>query len=319
MEVIQKIPVNLDQRAEELAKIALTATKSSANSPNWDYDYGGGGFYIELERMFLKDHPDFQHPRVGFTCTSDRDIRNYYEQRKYCQDCVGIENCRYEGYMLVPTYDEKPENVIVFRSARCASSKRANNEIRLARAFERSGLPKRYLAKRMTDFDGSGNSTALMGVKEFVTNKRSLYLYGGVGTGKTLLASLVGRACLQNNRIVCFYDLPTLTQKLKTALNGAAESESLESIHRRLAEVDVLILDDIGAEYRSAWVLEQLFIIVNERYNNERQILVTSNLSLEDLHKFWSKTDCVAADRMISRLSEVCIVAQMYGADRRRA
>jgi DNA replication protein DnaC len=46
----------------------------------------------------------------------------------------------------------------------------------------------------------------------------------------------------------------------------------------RLARVDLLHLDDLGAERSSSWVLEQLYAIVNARYEDERSILITTNL-----------------------------------------
>ena len=47
----------------------------------------------------------------------------------------------------------------------------------------------------------------------------------------------------------------------------------------RLTAVDLLHIDDLGAENRTDWVLEQLYSIVNARYEDERAIVVTTNLS----------------------------------------
>jgi hypothetical protein len=47
---------------------------------------------------------------------------------------------------------------------------------------------------------------------------------------------------------------------------------------RRLCTVDVLVLDDLGAEKQTEWVLEQLYSIVNERWQDRRSIVVTTNI-----------------------------------------
>ena len=68
---------------------------------------------------------------------------------------------------------------------------------------------------------------------------------------------------------------------------------------RRLCEVDLLHLDDLGAEKRTEWVLEQLYSIVNERWQNERSIVVTTNLGLDELR------DQIGL-RTVSRIEGVC-------------
>ena len=54
------------------------------------------------------------------------------------------------------------------------------------------------------------------------------------------------------------------------------------NLFKRLTSVDLLHLDDLGAERRTEWVLEQLYSIVNERWQDERSIVVTTNLLAND-------------------------------------
>ena len=58
-------------------------------------------------------------------------------------------------------------------------------------------------------------------------------------------------------------------------------------------------VDDLGAEKRSDWVLEQLYAIVNERYETQRSVVVTTNLSQADLEE-------QIGPRTVSRLVEIC-------------
>jgi DNA replication protein DnaC len=63
--------------------------------------------------------------------------------------------------------------------------------------------------------------------------------------------------------------------------------------------VDLLHLDDLGAERRTEWVLEQLYSIVNERWQDQRSIIVTTNLGLDQLRE-------QLGARTVSRLLEIC-------------
>ena len=83
-------------------------------------------------------------------------------------------------------------------------------------------------------------------------------------------------------------------------------------LFRRLCSVDLLHLDDLGAEKRTEWVLEQLYAIVNERYETQRSIVVTTNLQEPELRE-------QIGERTVSRLAEICdqFVIPLYGTDLR--
>jgi DNA replication protein DnaC len=75
--------------------------------------------------------------------------------------------------------------------------------------------------------------------------------------------------------------------------------------------VDLLHLDDLGAEKTSAWVLEQLYSIVNARYEAQKSILITTNLQREALAE-------QIGERTVSRLEEMCEILPLTGADKRK-
>ena len=75
---------------------------------------------------------------------------------------------------------------------------------------------------------------------------------------------------------------------------------SLNDLIDRLCAVDLLHVDDVGAEQSSAWVLEQLYTIVNTRYEDGRAVLLTTNLGRRP-----SCADQIG-DRTVSRLNEIC-------------
>jgi DNA replication protein DnaC len=106
---------------------------------------------------------------------------------------------------------------------------------------------------------------------------RGIWFTGDVGTGKTTLAMLISKAALEDDRTVAIYSLPRLLAMLRETYDDDAHY-SLSELIDRLCSVDLLHIDDVGAEQTSDWVLEQLYTIVNTRYEDGRALLLTTNL-----------------------------------------
>ena len=108
-------------------------------------------------------------------------------------------------------------------------------------------------------------------------NGRGLWFEGPVGTGKTSLAILVAKAAKDAGRSYAVYPVPRLLAEIKRTFDRDSGDNYL-AFFRRLCSVDVLVLDDLGAEKQTEWVLEQLYSIVNERWQDRRSIVVTTNI-----------------------------------------
>lgn len=132
---------------------------------------------------------------------------------------------------------------------------------------------------------------------------RGLWFMGPVGTGKTTLAMLVSKAALSAGRSVAIYSLPRL-------LNEIRETHRFERSHvdllDRLTAVDLLHIDDVGAERTTDWVLEELYSIVNGRYEDERSIVLTTNIL--DRAALCEQI----TERTVSRLTEMCDEIPVY-------
>jgi DNA replication protein DnaC len=138
---------------------------------------------------------------------------------------------------------------------------------------------------------------------------RGLWIQGDVGTGKTTLAMLVSKAALDAGRSVAIYSLPRLLNLLRESMDS---DKGMVDFMDRLTAVDLLHIDDLGAENQTEWVLEQLYSIVNARYEAERAIVATTNLMPDAL-------DARLGRRTVSRLEEICgVLIPLYGEDKRR-
>ena len=137
---------------------------------------------------------------------------------------------------------------------------------------------------------------------------KGLWIQGDVGTGKTTLAMLVSKGALDAGRSVAIYSLPRLLNLLRESMDSEA---GMVDFMDRLTAVDLLHLDDLGAENQTDWVLEQLYSIVNARYEAERAIVATTNLMPDEL------SERLGA-RTVSRLVEICgDLIPLYGEDKR--
>ncbi len=114
-------------------------------------------------------------------------------------------------------------------------------------------------------------------IEENLDDGRGLWFDGPVGTGKTSLAILIAKAAEQARRSYAVYPVPRLLAEIKRTFDRDA-SDSYLGFFRRLCSVDLLVLDDLGAEKQTEWVLEQLYSIVNERWQDRRSIVVTTNI-----------------------------------------
>ena len=126
-----------------------------------------------------------------------------------------------------------------------------------------------------------------------------LWLMGSTGTGKTTLAMLVSSETLKRGHSVAIYSLPKLLARIRSTFDAQVGEESYAEFFERLCDVDLLHIDDLGAEKRSDWVLEQLYAIVDERYQSQRSVVVTTNLPLHELEE-------QVGPRTVSRLVEIC-------------
>jgi len=156
---------------------------------------------------------------------------------------------------------------------------------------------------------------------------KGMWMMGSTGTGKTTLTMLIAKAALAAGHTVAVYFAPKLLTQIRQTYQATESEDAYDAFFRRLTSVDLLYIDDLGSERHTDWVVEQLYALINERYENERSVLITSNASVTEkrgkdavalVEQGQTQLSEQIGSRTVSRLIEICgDPLPLFGADRR--
>lgn len=122
---------------------------------------------------------------------------------------------------------------------------------------------------------------------EMLDKGYGMYIYGKNGCGKTYLTACLCNYLTERNKKCIFTNFSSIFNEMKTTYSRQVD-DTQESVIDKYSKVPFLIIDDFGKEMRKregeslGWADEQMFIILNNRYNNMLPTIFTSNYSLDD-------------------------------------
>jgi DNA replication protein DnaC len=254
-------------------------------------------------------------------------------------DC---ERCRGTGFEVHVVQGKDGKDV---ESVRVCSCRRLATDESEAALLERLRIPPRYrhclLSEFKTDESASAKASALMKVMRYCseypsrgsksTNDKGLglLLTGGNGTGKTHLAVAALRELASSHGVDGqFWDYHELLREIRNSYDPSTaftEYEVLEPI----INMELLLLDDLGAWKMTDWMNDTLFYVLNKRYLATRPTLITTNYpDREPTAREVSEADTTVRReylvdriglRLRSRLLEACAVIRLEGQDVRQA
>lgn len=122
--------------------------------------------------------------------------------------------------------------------------------------------------------------------KEVLENGYGIYLYGNSGTGKTHLTACMCNELISQYRQCLFTNFLEISKLIRST--WGKNNTDAETVIKRICEIDYLFIDDLGTEILQKngddnWLQEQVFDIINMRYNNRKPTIFSSNHSLNEL------------------------------------
>jgi len=183
-------------------------------------------------------------------------------------------------------------------------------EFLLRHRMAASGIPPRYKNKTIDSFKGNDKkrktlrNEAKAYAKSFkpridTENKKGLLYIGITGCGKTHLAIGILKAVIEKGYTGYYCNVVDFFAKLRDTYSGDTSYDEMDMMDK-VSRVDLLVLDDLGAEHPTDWMRDRLYTLVNRRYESYLPIIVTTNKNdLTDLGVHVGK-------RIVSRLCEMC-------------
>lgn len=220
----------------------------------------------------------------------------------YCSKCRTPRQCRVQYGETVVTPRTMCRCQCEEYETEQADFQKRQHLMRIQR-LKAGGLHDRYLHDYTFANDKGYNPAEVRIARRYVSewdtmkaNCTGLLLWGEVGTGKSFIAACIANALIEKGVPI----LMTNFSKILNTLTGMFNEDRNQFIES-FDEYSLLIIDDLGIERSSAFTLEQVFNIIDSRYRCKKPMIVTTNLTMDEL-----KHADIAHARIYDRILERC-------------
>jgi DNA replication protein DnaC len=190
----------------------------------------------------------------------------------------------------------------------------------LMHAFRLARIPRKFLGKSLAGFSAkvARQKEILVFARDFLKTFRGndtdhpskgLLMTGKEGTGKTHVAISILKDVIEKGYTGLYWNVPELFLELRRRMTDDSEEKEGE-LFDHAARVDLLVLDDLGAERTSDYVLDRLYVLINGRYQNDTATIITTNRTIPELRQ-------QIGPRITSRICEMCMVVEFPEGDYR--
>ena len=229
----------------------------------------------------------------------------------YCGICNTRKTCRISLPPLPGTQSGKWKVV----KCTCSHELEARESREAARVYRMSVDRNTKTAfphadyKHMTfDADDMKNQDATEYARRFAEtfnpeNSMGLVFCGERGAGKTFLSACIANYLLKRGFSVEMTNITRISQAVDATFEGRAEEI------KRLMQLDLLILDDLGTERGTEYMLEHAFNIIDGRYKANKPMVISTNVTFDDMA---TESD-IAKGRIYDRIIEKCFPVEMSG------
>lgn len=182
--------------------------------------------------------------------------------------------------------------------------------------YRHAGFTEKHMQQWTFANDDMSNPKLTQAMRNYVEHfaemkkqGKGLLLYGDVGTGKTYAACEVANALIDEGMPVLVTNFARLCNTLQGMYEG--KQQYIDSLNRYV----LLVIDDLAAERDTEYMQEQVYNIIDARYRAGLPMIITTNLSGQEIKNPTS----ISKKRIYSRLLERCHPIEVNGSDRRRA
>lgn len=244
-----------------------------------------------------------------------------------CKKCKCLQDCKnsYYGHVYYP---ELLNDNLVFDYIPCKFKKENDELNKYKKNIYLFEVPKEIKEASMKniDLDDPERFHIIKWLKKFLDTYRQqvgmkgLYLNGNFGCGKTyLISACLNELAKKDHKIAIIY-YPEFLRSLKESFG---DPEEYNAKFKFIKNVEVLLIDDIGAETMTEWSRDEVLgTILQYRMQEGLTTFFTSNLTIKDLEEHFSISkegvEKVKAKRIIERIKQLTIEMTMVSVNKRR-
>ncbi|MCI1930087.1 MAG: ATP-binding protein [Clostridia bacterium] len=229
--------------------------------------------------------------------------KDYLEMRYRCEKCkdtgfIGNKECSCFTQMLV---DKAYSNSNIREIAKKENFDNFNINLYSPVIKEKEGISPRENIQRIL-------AVCVDFTKNFGCKKENLLFYGKPGLGKTFLCSSIAKELLDKGVTVLYLTAPEMFRQLEDEKFSRKDEYEKSGFLDDMMSVDLLIIDDLGTEFPTAFTNSELFDILNTRMISKKPVIVSTNLEISDIQGHYS-------DRVTSRIIGVYRFLKFIGDD----
>lgn len=232
----------------------------------------------------------------------------------YCHKCNTPKQCEVEVFGQI----RKPMCLCKCEQERLNAEKEAEKKheaMERVKRLRKMGFPDSEMEKWTFERDDRSNEKISNIAKNYIDNfsemkrkGKGLLLYGAVGTGKTFISACIANALIEKGHPCLVTNFARLTNTISGMYEG--KQQYIDGLDK----FDLIVIDDLASERDTEFMGEIVQNIIDARYRSGKPLIVTTNLTSDDLKH---PTE-IRKQRIYSRLFEMCVPVEVKGKDRRK-
>lgn len=291
----------LEEIEREINMLALNITRSIVASDEITKQIEKENMKIKLDKLEEKRHKILK--KIGIT---EKDLEPNFDC-KVCNDTGMVTKDNITSYcncfnQEVLNYTYRQSNILKLDDENfktfdnCYYSSKPNKE---KYGIEKSPLENIGIIKNIAiEFCKNIKSE----------NQKNLLFTGNTGLGKTFISNCIAKELIDKGLNVVYQTSPILMDQIIDYKFSYDKTESQKEKYNKIFNVDLLIIDDLGTETMNNNKFTELFNIINTRLLNNKKMVISTNLSLNDLYNRYD-------ERILSRLIGNFTICKFIGED----